>query len=166
MVPWWRRLIYSIVAAAAGISVCTMVDWLITTDGHFATTDWSFAGYIVLSSIPGWVVGLPFALLVKRVEGLKFLIFFFAGMCIGPLTFLVEAYYFASKEYGGVDLGLFWSILPTMTDFTGKLSLAIGIAVLTTLIFLFLLRRALDSSEATGDSPGAGEGGSYLNLKS
>ncbi len=166
MVPWWKRILYSIVAAVPAILVCTAASWLIATKGSFEASDWGLVGLIFLSSIPGWLAGLPFVLLVKRADGPRFPMLLAGGIGIGLVTFMAEAYYVFAREFEVTDFGFFWSELPSMTGFATKLSLAIGIAALTSLIFLILLRRALDAAGSDGDAADRGQGGSFLNLNS
>ena|ERR1035438_6285377 len=142
MVRWWRRLFYSLISVVVGAGVCggaLMIQRMIA-DPHtpFSPQAWVgsivfFDYWLVLLSLPGWLLAIPAVLLVRDLRGLRFWIYLAMGSCIGPAIILGIAFYSALRSPNFV--GFPENSLSTVC-------LAAGISSVTTLIYLLLLRRA------------------------
>ncbi|HEX8813857.1 MAG TPA: hypothetical protein VF742_17855 [Terracidiphilus sp.] len=147
MVSVWRRLIYSllsvltanVVFASAltlyGILSAGVKAFESTGIGLFKAFSILFLSYFVMSvmlSAVGWILAVPLVLLVKKVNGWRFWMYLGIGAILGPLA--LEAgtvyVYLSNKNRGAYP----WS---SVTN-----AFALVVSVLTTLIFLLLLRRA------------------------
>ncbi len=138
MVPWWKRLIYSLVSAVLGAGVsgaCAAAQQFITTSrGHlsamgFWTAILFFDPWVIVVSLPGWVLAIPIVLLVKNIRGWRFWMYWAIGVCIGPALILGVALY-SGPGLAAIPGGA-----------TSLIYLAAAISGLTTLLYLLLLRR-------------------------
>ncbi|MFZ0340614.1 MAG: hypothetical protein WAL45_21495 [Terracidiphilus sp.] len=128
-----------------------MLSLLLIGGGPINAADFaSGAIFILIACIPGYLMGLPFALLIKNLDGGRMLGYIVIGVLIGPVAALGEAFYAFETEIGGAGLDLFFSSLPGMTDVVQKFLLAAAISTLTTVSFLLILGRSLNSD--TGES--------------
>ncbi len=156
MVSWWKRVLLSIVCAVVSALVCALLSILLLGGGPLNAGDFaSGAIFILMACIPGYLIGLPFALTIKNLEGGRLLGYIVIGILIGPVAALGEAFYAFETEMGGAGLDLFFSSLPGMTDVMQKFLLAAAISTLTTVSFLLILGRSLsgDTGESTSVVP-------------
>ena len=137
MVPWWKRLIYSLISTVAGAGVsgaCAAAQLVIANShGHLSAAGlWmmilSFDLWIIIPSLVVWVLALPIVLLVRNIRGWRFWMYWAIGIAIGPAVVLVVALY-TGPGFAGI-LGSSMSAV----------YLAGAVSGLTTLIYLLLLR--------------------------
>ena len=137
MVLWWKRLIYSLVSVVVGAGVsgaCVAAQQFIANSrGHLnAMGLWTailfFDPWVIVMSLPGWVLAIPIVLLVKNIGGWRFWMYWAIGVSIGPALVLAVA------MYSG----------PGLAGFAGGsvslVYLAAAISGLTTLLYLLLLQ--------------------------
>ena len=112
----WRRAGYSFVAVIVAVfSVSAILDLQGPKQDHWWTgvTSWMFA--LSMFAIPGWLVALPFVLLVRNIEGKRLWIWLVVGTTIGPLVFgIIDLISWNLDPNGGLDFGvsfILWSIL-------------------------------------------------------
>lgn len=142
IVRWWKRLFYSLISVVIGAGFCGafVVSQQMIANPHrpFSPQAWFgsivfFDYWVVLLSLPGWLLAIPAVLLVKDLSGWRFWVYLALGSCIGPVLILGIASYFALSAPRFV--GFPQNSMPTA-------GLAAGISCLTTLIYLLLLLRA------------------------
>jgi hypothetical protein len=140
MVPWWKRLIYSLVSAmlGAGLSGAWFAaqEFVASSHGRISamgllTAILFFDAWLVVLSLPGWFLAIPVVLLVKNIHGWRFWIYLAIGICFGPVLILVVSWYAATR---GLSLAGFAGV--SIVYISGVVS------GLTTLLYLLLLRRA------------------------
>jgi hypothetical protein len=138
MVPWWKRLIYSLVSAVVGAGVsgaCAAAQQFVANShGHLSAMGlWTailfFDPWVIVLSLPGWVLAIPIVLLVRNIRGWRFWMYWAVGILIGPVLIMAVALY-SGPGLGGLPGGSM-----------SLLYLATAISALTTLIYLLLLRR-------------------------
>ncbi len=141
MVAWWKRLIYSLAAVVLGAGLTgawvAAQQFVASSHGHFnpialITAIVFFDSWVVLLSLPGWLLGIPLVLLVKNIRGWRFWMYWAIGVCFGPLLVLGVAFYNAARapNFAGFpdsSMSIAW--------------LAGAISGLATLFYLLLLRR-------------------------
>jgi hypothetical protein len=152
MVPWWKRLLYSFmswVIAALLSGPLFVIAELVGSHPSRAITALELAaslavitGMVFLFSLPGWLLAIPIVLAVRRVDGLRFWMYFALGIGIGPLTFLGMQLYFALASHA--------AFVPGPIEFYLRPA---AVSSLTTLIYLLLLRGA----QAAGAKKSAAE---------
>lgn len=135
MVPWWKKLLISLVGWIAGavLGAVVMVAQALVTDpppmsraGESLVAFASLAPLLTLVSLPGWVVAIPLVLVAKSFCRWRFWAWLAAGTAIGPVLWLV------------------WSLVTTK----GKIDVAtmpaqcFVISFLGSLVYLRLLLRA------------------------
>jgi len=135
MVPWWKRLLISlvgwIVGAVLGAAVM-VIQALITDPPPLARAGESLVGFASLAplfalvSLPGWLVALPLVVAARSLCRWRFWAWLAAGTAIGPALWLLWAP-IASK--GKIDV-------------TSMPSQCFVISFLGSLIYLRLLLRA------------------------
>ena len=144
MVPWWKRLVYSLASAVLGAGVsgaCAAAQQVIANShGHLsAMAVWTsilfFDPWVIALSLPGWVVGIPLVLLVTNIRGWRFWVYWAIGIGIGPLLVLAVALY-SGPGFAG---------LPGSS--MSAVYLAGAVSGLTTLLYLLLLRRGQARAE-------------------
>ena len=141
MVAWWKRLIYSLVSAilGAGLSGAWVAAQQFISNSHnhlsaigLSTTILFFDPWVIMLSLPGWILAVPIVLLVTNIRGWRFWIYLAIGVCFGPAIILGKALYDAVRA-------------PNFAGFPensmSMVYLAGAISGLTTLFYLFLLRR-------------------------
>jgi hypothetical protein len=144
MVPWWKRLIYSLVSAVLGAGVsgaCGAAQQFIANSrGHLnAMGLWTailfFDPWVIVMSLPGWALAVPIVLLVRNIRGWRFWMYWAIGICLGPAIILAVALYSGPGFAGlpGNSMSLVY--------------LAGAISGLTTLLYLVLLRRGQARAE-------------------
>ena len=140
MVPWWKRLIYSLVSAVVGAGVSgacgAAQQFIANAHGHLSPMGlWTailfFDPWVIMLSLPGWALAVPIVLLVRNIRGWRFWMYWVIGLCLGPALIL------AVTLYSGPGLAAF-----TGNNSMSPFYLAAAISGLTTLIYLLLLRRA------------------------
>jgi hypothetical protein len=145
MVPWWKRLAYGLfgwVVATCVIGVFVSI-WLVAhlpagrgfSVSRFADVWLLFLISALAVSVGGWLLGIPFVLVVKNTIGRRFWIYLALGSCIRPGLFFGELLYSVQKHSasGGVAT--------ESTDYS-TLWMSAVVSGLTTLVYLLLLRRA------------------------
>jgi hypothetical protein len=140
MVPWWKRLLYSLLSVmlGAGLSGAWVAAREFIANSHgrisaiaLSTTILFFDSWVVLLSLPGWLLAIPVVLLVKNIRGWRFWMFWGLGVCFGPALILGASLYTA---LGAAAFAGFSRDLLPLTFMAGAVS------GLTTLIYLLLLR--------------------------
>jgi hypothetical protein len=139
MVPWWKRLIYSLVSAVLGAGVsgagAAAQQFIANSRGHLHPMGlWTailfFDPWVIMLSLPGWALAIPIVLLVKNIYGWRFWMYWVIGLCLGPAIILAVALY-TGPGLGAIPFGS-----------TSLVYLAAAISGLTTLLYLLRLRRA------------------------
>lgn len=140
MVPWWKRLIYSLVSVifGAGISGAFVAVQESIGNSHahlnaitLSTAILFFDSWVFLLSLPGWGLAVPIVLLVRNIRGWRFWVYWAIGVCFGPALVLAAELSTAVRS-------------PGLAGFAGNsmvVYLAAAISGLTTLFYLLLLRR-------------------------
>jgi hypothetical protein len=151
MIPWWKRLIYSLVSVVVGAgiggAVMTANEFITNAHGHISALGLTvavlgFDCWVVAFSLPGWVLAIPFVLLVKNIEGWRFWMYWVIGSCFGPALMVAVG---LNNGLRSTNFELFFQNAMTM------MRLAIPISCLTTLLYLLLLRRAQKRAAFTAD---------------
>ncbi len=141
MVPWWKRLVYSLgsVVVGAGVSgaLVSAKEFVTNAHGHLSAMGLTvavldFDCWVVILSLPGWMLAIPIVLMVRNISGWRFWIYWVLGSCFGPMLVLGIALYSAVRA-------------ANFEAFPGNAAsvvyLAGAISCLTTLLYLLLLRR-------------------------
>src|SRR5579863_4278083 len=83
MVPRWKKLAYSLVAAMVGSA--TFVAFLAAGSGKNPTTE----GTLVIfgAGVAAWIVAIPLVLRIKNVSGWRFWLYLGTGSSYGPIIF-------------------------------------------------------------------------------
>jgi hypothetical protein len=151
MVRWWKRLLYSLVSVmlGAGLSGAWVAaqEFIANSHGHISaitlsTTILFFDSWVVLLSLPGWLLATPIVLLVKDIRGWRFWMYWAVGVCFGPALILAVAWYGGTR---GVSLG------GLARDSMSVVYMAGAVSGLTTIFYLLLLRRAQARSSISAD---------------
>lgn len=142
MVPWWKRLIYSLVGAVLGAGLSggfvAAQQFISSSHGRVSAiglmlTVLSFDVWVVALSLPAWGLAVPVVLMVRDIRGWRFWVYLGLGACFGPALILGIALYSALRA-------------PNFAGFPGdSMSVAYmagAISLLTTAIYLLLLRAA------------------------
>jgi hypothetical protein len=146
MVPWWKRLAYSLVGwVVASCVLGVLVS--IWESAHFPSNRgvssvsyfFDFCLLFLISALAigswGWLLGMPFVLLVRNIGGWRFWIYLAIGSSIGPgLFFGTLLYSFLTRSSSG-------SMTTEPADYSA-VYISTAVSSLTTLIYLSLLRRA------------------------
>lgn len=144
MVPWWKRLVYSLASAVVGAGVagaCAAAQQVIVNShGHLSAMGvWTailfFDPWVIVLSLPGWALAVPIVVLVTNIRGWRFWMWWAIGICLGPALVMVVALY-SGPGFGG---------LPGSS--MSAVYLAAAVSGLTTLIYLLLLRRGQARTE-------------------
>jgi hypothetical protein len=142
MVPWWKRLIYSLVGTMLGAGVCgaciAAQQFISNPHRHLsavglATAILFFDPWVMVLSLPGWALAIPVVLLVRNIRGWRFWMYWAIGICFGPAIILAVAFYSAAR---GASIGFAGFPENSMS----VVYVAGAVSGLTTLIYLFLLR--------------------------
>ena len=138
MVPWWKRLVYSLASVIVSVVVCLAVIFarmfVRGLSGHPYSRDFLISLIVLLvCCIPGWLIAWPFVLLAKNLRGWRLPVLWLGGSCIGPVLLLG----FGALVFHG--LAGFWNAVPEVTDF---LFLTAALSCLSATLYLLLLRRA------------------------
>jgi len=137
MVPWWKRLAYSLLSVMAAVIVtCTFSDFWeskANSNAHVSANGLLlFVCYALIFSIPGWLLALPIVFVVANFRGWRFWMYWVIGSAIGPVVILGFALYSFLKS-------------PKSAGFSPPIELvylAAAVSSLTTLIYLLLTKRA------------------------
>lgn len=144
MVPWWKRLSYGLLGWLIATCVAGLLAsiWMFT---HFpakrsvtVSDVLSFLLLFLISalavSVFGWLLGIPYVLLVRSSRGRRFWIYLAVGSAIGPVLVLGPLLYsfLTGSSSGNQPI--------TGPYLSGGISVVIS--GLSTLIYLLLLRRA------------------------
>ena len=127
---WWKRASLSITSA---MIATVIVDYLmlLVDNPHFdlATLESSMMWFLYLV-IPGWLIALPFVILIGRADGWRFWLLACVGICIGPaIILLFDAYMKLHFPDGTLTPGAIEIVY-----------LATGISTFATAIYLTVLR--------------------------
>jgi hypothetical protein len=140
MVPWWKRLIYSLVGTMLGAGFCgaciATQQFISNPHRHLsavglATAILFFDPWVMVLSLPGWALAIPVVLLVRNICGWRFWMYWATGVCFGPAIVLAVALYSAV-------LGPSFAGFPESS--MSVVYVAGAVSGLTTLIYLLLLR--------------------------
>ena len=136
MVPWWKRLIYSLVSLVITGSVCGAIvlspHFMAKSTGHHSTIGWLgmflfFECLVLTLAFPCWLFATPLILIATNFRGWRFWMYWGIGSFIGPL-------YWFGRNLMGFD---------TSSKLFGGPSVVIAIvSVLASLIYLLIIRRA------------------------
>jgi hypothetical protein len=151
MVVWWKRLIYSLLSTVIGAAVCGAVasasSVIANSHGHIRTIGVLIAAlgfdvWVVIFSVPGWLLAIPIVLFVRNISGWRFWIYFALGAVFGPALILGLAFYSAVRA-------------PSFAGFPGNsmsvVYLAGAISAISSLVYLLLLRSAQKRSATFAD---------------
>jgi len=137
MVPWWKRLIYSLVSVIVTGSVCGSVVLFpfffrkpVTHHSPMVLLGMFlfFECLVVILTFPCWILTTPIILAVTNLRGRRFWIYWAIGSLIGPL-------YWLGRKLIGFD---------TNGELRGGPYWVVGVvSVLASLIYLLIARRAL-----------------------
>jgi hypothetical protein len=143
MVPWWKRLFYGLVGWV--VATCTAallaLIWLLAQAPHKRNDSLSDVVSGVFSALLallisafavtffGWLLGLPYVLLVRNCIGQRFWAYLALGSGIGPVLVLFAVLTRTDS-------------LSLTTDDYGTFCSSAVVSILTTLTYLLLLRRA------------------------
>ena len=141
-VPWWKRLIYSLVSIVLGAGLCgagieaqefmAHSHGRVTAIGLF-TAILFFDGWVILLSLPGWFLAIPIVVAVKDIRGWRFWMYLAIGICFGPALILGLAFYSALRApsfAGSPEISL------------SPVYVAGAVSGLSTIVYLLLLRTA------------------------
>lgn len=149
MVPWWKRLMYGLIGWL--VATCTvsllMSIWILTqspvkrSDSSSDFLSGVFGAFLLALisafsvSIIGWLLGIPYVLLVRNSNGWRFRIYLALGSGIGPALLLSPSLFSILRRFssGGPPI--------EFPDYAFVCSSAM-VSSFTTLIYLLLLRRA------------------------
>jgi hypothetical protein len=135
MVPWWKRLIYSLVAVIFGGSlvgaVASCQEILFDPARHLDLERIVVSSCIVLVvSLAGWLVAVPIVIIVKDYSGWRIWACGITGVCIGPfLIFGIGVYVFLTDPQSGKFL----------SGISGFMVLSGAVSLLTTAMYLLLV---------------------------
>ena len=98
MVPWWKRLLYSLVSVTVAAFVCdsflSIAAVFMFPSQHYAAAGFfPGLGIVLVFSLPGWVLAIPVVLIVTNIRGWRFWVYFAIGCTIGPLLMFGIAIY-------------------------------------------------------------------------
>ena len=143
---WWKRLLYSLLSMVVGAGVCGAViaakEFLDNAHGHISamgllTAVVYFDTWVVLLSVPGWLLAIPIVLLVRNIRGWRFWVYCAIGACFGPALILAVALFSAVRA-------------PNFAGFPGDsmsvVYMAGAVSTVTTLLYLVKLRIAQNQS--------------------
>ena len=142
VVRWWKRLFYSLISVVVAAGICggfvVCEQMIVDSKVPFIAKAWLgsvvfFDYWVVLLSLPGWLLAIPAVLLVRDLRRWRFWVYLALGSFIGPVLILGIAFISALRapNFAGFP-----------RDSMSTVFLAAGISFLTTLIYLLLLRRA------------------------
>jgi hypothetical protein len=142
MVRWWKRLFYSLISVVIGAGICGgfVISQQMIANPHmpFSPQAWFgsvvfFDYWVVLLSLPGWLLAIPAVLLVRDLRRWRFWVYLALGSCVGPVLIFGIAFYSAlsAPSFAGLP-----------QNSVSAACLAAGISFVTTLLYLLLLRRA------------------------
>jgi hypothetical protein len=135
MVPWWKRLVYSLVSVILTGSLCGAIvllpHFLAKPTGHHSALAWFgifffFECLVLTLTLPCWLLATPLILTARNFRGWHFRMYWGLGSLIGPL-------YWAGRTFLGFD----WNrkFYETPLAITGIVS------VLASLAYLLATRR-------------------------
>jgi len=142
MAAWWKRLMYSFASMLIGASVTGAAvsarEILANAHGRISgigllISALGFSTWVIVLSVPGWLLAIPVVLLVRNVRGWRFWMYFALGACFGPVLILGVEFYSAVR---GMSFEGFPSHSMSVVYMAGAVSTS------TTLLYLLLLRGA------------------------
>jgi hypothetical protein len=148
MVPWWKRLVYSLISTVIGAAACGSVvvipQFLSNAHNRISTMGLLtgviyFDTWVVVLSVPGWLLAIPIVLLVKNIRGWRFWMYCAIGVLFGPALILAIGFYSALRA-------------PSFAGFPGDsmsvVYIATAVSGLATFLYLVLLRSAQNRTSA------------------
>ncbi len=149
MVPWWRRLAYSLISVLLAGTVVGLVDvsWsaFFDSESHIGLERFLVSICIVIGfSLPGWLIAIPVVLLVRDYSSWRGWVWAAGGVCIGP----------------GVIFGFALCAFITDRPSPGFLSgtkllflLVAAVSTLSTAVYLLLVLKRKPLRQATVGAP-------------
>jgi len=145
MVPWWKRLVFGLVGwviatCVAGVLASIWVFIHFPAKRAVSVSDlFEFWLLFLISALAmgvfGWLMGIPFVLLVRNSRGWRFWIYLALGTGIGPcLIFGFSLFALVARASSG-------SLTTGPADYSA-VPISAVISSFTTLIYLLLLQRA------------------------
>ncbi len=137
MVPWWKRLLYSLVSVIVGAGVVGFAvssqDSALNFRNHFDLSQLLVSTCIFIAfSSSGWLVAIPVVLLVRNYSGWRMWLWGGTGVCIGPAVILGLALYVYITGPHSTGFAPHASVL---------IVIAAAVSTLSTCVYLFLVRR-------------------------
>lgn len=134
MVPWWKRLIFSILSVLVGVCVAGLASEVVASlSGHFDSARLLVSTVIFLIySAAGWIVAAPIIISVRNYRGWRLWGWGVIGISIGPAVIVGFGLFSFLTLKSGAG---FWS---GMSDF---LLFAALISMVSTCVYLFLVTR-------------------------
>jgi len=145
MVPWWKRLLFSLVSLFMASALCLAA--VVAQDAFKGHPGSIHSSEVILTMavmggfcVVAWVVSAPVVLVVKNIRGWRFWFYFLAGSSVGPLLMLGLA-------------GLIFIVFPQGPNakllnpaLTPLLYLSGAVSTLTSIFYLLLLRHGTAQS--------------------
>jgi hypothetical protein len=125
MVPWWKRLLYSLASVAippTAVFLCFLL-WVHLRGARDFWLGFGCTLYFNFSLI-GWVLAVPFALIVTDIQGWRMALWAGVGALLGPVL-----------------IGDLWLLGPLSPPSAVSAVLSAAASALATLIYLLLMRR-------------------------
>lgn len=148
MVPWWKRLFYGLISWVVATCVAGLFAsiWVFTTfpaKRSISVSDvFQFWVLFLITafavSIFGWLLGIPYVLLVRSGRGTRFWIFLALGSGIGPVIVFSPLLYSLLAH----------SSLPSEHADYSTVAISAAVSSLAALIYLLLLRRVQPSRKS------------------
>ena len=151
MVPWWKRLVYSLISAVIGAATCGSIIAIpqFLSNAHSRISSMGlltgviyFDTWVVVLSVPGWLLAIPIVLLVRNIRGWRFWMYCAIGILFGPALILAVGFYSALRA-------------PSFAGFPGDsmsvVYIAGAVSGLTGFLYLVLLRSAQNRLSARAD---------------
>ena len=129
MMPWWKRLVYSLISVLLGGSIVGIIvsfhDGLFNSHNNLDLTRLFISTAIVMvASLSGWFVAIPIVLLVRDYAGRRVWIWGTVGACIGPGVVLGFGLYgfITNPRVNGFFVGLPWFLMATAVSIVSTVS--------------------------------------------
>ncbi|MCU1307164.1 MAG: hypothetical protein JWN45_1859 [Acidobacteriaceae bacterium] len=127
MVPWWKRLLYSLASVAIPPTITFFCALLWVRVGGVGDIWLGFGCYLYfVFSFLGWILAVPFALLVTDIQGWRIALWSGVGTLLGPISIK------------GISLLFPGELSPLSVVSAAVSAVASGLAAL---IYLLLIRR-------------------------
>ncbi len=136
MVPWWKRLTFSLVSVVVAGSVCgaiVLFPYLLAKPTAHHSLIGSLGMFLIFECLvptltfPCWLLAAPIVLLATNLRGWRFWMYWVIGSLFGPL-------YWFGRKLIGFDAN--------STLHGGPYAVISAVSVLASLIYLLVIRRA------------------------